>query len=52
MPIMAGEDDGPMIFGYCCGGNPSDKQLDADTYLDMPSSNNLKVAKIEVKHEG
>ena len=38
MPIMAGEDDSPMIFGYCCGGNPSDKQLDDDTYLDMHSS--------------
>ena len=35
---MAGEDDGLMIFGYCCGGNPSDKQLDDDTYLDTHSS--------------
>ena len=38
MLIMAGEDDGPIILGYCCGGTSSDKQLDDDTYLDTHSS--------------
>ena len=38
MPIMAGEDDGPMILVYCCGGTSSDRQIDDDNYLGMHSS--------------